>query len=86
MGVEGHADHVQHAVLLGQDVGLPVALAGVGHGGQLQRWSSFSPTMRRMSSSSQCFQAPNWSLAKSFAGVLVADLHVVDAGRRRTSR
>ena len=36
MDVEGHADHVQHAFLLGQDVGPPIRLARVGHRRELQ--------------------------------------------------
>ena len=79
MDVERHADHVQHALLLGQDVGPPVRLAGVGHRRELQRRGVVAD------------DAPHVVLVAELPGAelvageellrgLVADLHVVDAG------
>ena len=86
VGVEGHADHVQHAVLLRQDVGPPVATCRRRPSPQSFSGVGLSPTMRRRSSSSQNFQSAELVAGEELLRRLVADLHVVDARPRRRPR
>ena len=79
MDVAGYADHVEHALLLRQNIGLVVALFRISHGRQLERGVVVTD------------DAPHILLAGVTPGTVVlcgklrtavdvADLHIVDAG------
>ena len=71
---------LKHAVLLGQNVGVPIRLAGVGHGRQFQRRGIVADDA---SDVVLVAELPRAALVacEEFFRRLVAQLHVVDAGR-----
>ena len=79
MRVSGDADAVEHALLGRQDVGLVVGLAGVGHGGELER------TVVVADDPAQIILVAVFPVAVLLPGKLrlggfVAQFHVVDTG------
>src|SRR5262249_45707976 len=83
VGVEGDADHVEHAVFGGDDVALPIAFAaGVGHGGEFE--AGLGGVVVAQGAVQVGFAAPHplavFLRGALLDGVLVADFHVVDAG------
>ena len=83
MDVAGDADHIEHAVLGRDDLVLPVALAaGVGHGTEFQA-GLLGGVVAHHAAHVLFLAVPPWAVlvVRKYLGVvLVADLHVVDAG------
>ena len=84
MGVERHPNHPQHTVFGGNDGGLPITLARIGHGGELQAGAPGVVVTHHASHVLFAAMTPRPKLRsrKQPLGVLVADLHRVDSRRK----
>lgn len=79
--ITGHPDHVQDALILGKDVGLPVALAGIGHHREFQA-GCLRVVVAGDAADILLRTAAEWTvlvLREKAPGVLVSDLHIIDA-------
>ena len=81
MRVEGDTDHVERALGGGDDVMLPVALAGVGHGRKLEPGRPGVVVTDDAPQVGLGTEAPGSELVggEDLLRVLVADLHIVQA-------
>ena len=79
MRVGGDADAVEHALFGWQDVGLVVGLAGIGHGGELERAVVVADDSAQIVLIAE-FPVAVFLAGKLVLGGFVAKFHVVDTG------